>query len=227
MIFIRLKNIRQYLFTIVILTLAATNIGYSMSIATQKITYTFKLSSKTVSVSESNDYSKDYPRPDQTIQNLNIFDSDIYNDTDRTRVLHHSYWDYGKTFFFRKVKGTLSFTLVLFRTFDNQINLEQSDQFSKTIQQEFKAKYTKTELEEYGVTPPDNFVFEVINGEKWLYYKYESSGQMRFCYSIPISEKHYLMANFRFIDNSVGQKSDWKEQATSTIIQIMLSFHIK
>lgn len=220
-------RLKHHLLSTAILSLVASNIGYSMSIGNQTTTYTFRLSSKVISLTEPNDYSRDYPRPIHINQTLNIFDNVTYNDTDRSRVLHESYWDYGKIFPFSKVKGRLSFTVVLYRTFDEKIDLEKDAQFSKFMQNDFKNKYTKTEIEEYGVTPPGKYVLEDNNGSQWLYYEYDVDGQIRYCYSIPISDKHYIMANFRFIDNSIGQKSNWKGKAKSTMNQIMSSFKIE
>ena len=197
-----------------------------MSSTSKYIQYNFKLSSRSISFSEPGNYSKNFPQPQKTSLSLDIFDPDTYTDSKHTRVLHQSYWDFGKTFIFSKVKGTLYITVVLFRSYQNDLDLEKEDQFSKAIQLDFNKNNPKQDIKDYGITPPEEFKLITINRIQWVHYVYDVGGEKKFIYTIPLSEHHYLKVNLNFIDNSPGEKNNWKEHATSTMNQIMSSFKI-
>jgi len=221
------RKSRYSLFSIAIFLFAATNIGYSMAVTNKYKTYDFKLSSKIVSFSEPDNYSKDFSKPNTKNQTLNIFDPDVYTDSEYSLVLHKAYWDYGRSFFIGKVNGTLSMTVALVRTYETQLNLENGEQFKNALQLDFEHDYDKQTQEDYGITPPEEYTSQTISTSKWVHYKYDSNGEIRSVYSIPLSEQHYLQIIFSFIDNSTGKANDWEQQATSTMNQIMSSFQIK
>lgn len=196
-----------------------------MASTSNQTMYNIKLSSKSLSFSEPRDYSKDFPPPNSQNQSINIYDNDIYTDTDHTSILHQAYWDYGKGFFFGKVKGTLSITIMLIHTYQDQINLENSGQLMQAVPMDFERIYDKETRKEFRISVPDKYTNETINNSDWVHFDYKIRNEIKSVYAAPISDKHYIMVTFGYINNSSDES--WKDKAKISVNNIMSSFEIK
>jgi len=184
----------------------------------------FDLSGNSISFLSPLNYSKDFPAPTKNKYLLNIYDKSIYTDSDNTRVIRQSHWDYGKGLFFGKVKGTLSMTVVLYHTNQEKLDLKNHENFVEALKLDFEKANSKQDIVDFGIEVPLEYSIKELNGTSWGHYEYFVDGSKKISYTLALSDQHYLKINFNFINNSHTEKNDWKEQAEITIKDIMSSF---
>lgn len=190
--------------------------------------YNLNLSGSKVSFSEPANYCKDFPKPDQNMQPINIYDVDIYDLSNNTLSLHQAYWEYKQGFIIKRRKGLLSITIILVRTYDTKLDLQIPDQFKLAVQRDFENHiYDNEAREKSGISLPENYNDTEINGTQWVYFDYDVNGAPVSTYVTPLSNDHYLMVYFSFMDAVDGQYGSWVSEATATTNLIMSSFHIK
>lgn len=202
-----------------------------MNVFRKKTLIKFNFSGRLLSFSSPVNYSKDFPLPSETQYRINVYDNDIYKkpytDLESSYSIRKSYWDYGRGIFFGGVNGTLSMGMALYKTSDKNLNLKKSDDFLTAMQNDFEIIYDDQAREEFVVKLPDKYQIKKISNLNWGYYEYEMGrGEKHVAYTIPVSEQHYLMVVFNFINNSHGKKNNWEEQAQETIDFIVYSFNI-
>lgn len=200
---------------------------YASSQSTKTDQYTFMLSSIKVQFKTPSRYSKDFPKPDAFTKNINIYDTDIYNDSKTTSTLEELYFDYGKGFLFGNVNGTLKAAIQVRKTLLESSGKTNPDQLIKILHHDFDKDFSKQDLKDFAITPPRSINNLNISGIVWSHYEYTTNDQVILLYATALSEQHYLQILFKFIDNSPGEKNNWKEQASEQINGIMQSFSIK
>jgi len=187
------------------------------------------LSGQAISFLSPVNYSKNFPWPSEKEYRINIHDKDIYKsaytELENAYSIRQSYWDYGRGIIFGGAKGTLSMTVVLYRTFDKNTDAKNSSEFITALQTDFEKTYDKQAREEFGIELPEHYQTTAISNLDWGHYEYlMGRGERHVVYAIPVSKQHYLMVTFNFINNSHGEKNDWKDQAQATVDFIMSSF---
>ncbi len=226
------KQLLSKIFFIALILFVAVLINSERSMANPKSTLIkLDLSGHKMNFSSPVNYSKDFPLPSETQYRINIYDNDIYKnpytDLENSYSIRQSYWDYGRGIIFGGVKGTLSMGMALNKTSDKSLNLEKSDDFITAMQNDFEIIYDEQAREEFVVKLPEKYLIKKISNLDWGYYEYEMGrGEKHVAFSIPVSEQHYLMVVFNFINNSHGKENNWKEQAQETIDFIISSFDV-
>lgn len=69
---------------------------------------------------------------------------------------------------------------------------------------------------------PTEFTTKSLNGKEWLQYHISGRDDTD-AYVAGIDKTHYVEIHFSFIDNSRGNKSDWRERAAADEMKIMAS----
>lgn len=196
---------------------------YSMA-APKNVNVQLNLSGNKISFNSPINYSKDFSWPKETEYNINIYDKDNYTLFENSHIIRKSYWDYGKGLFFGGVKGTLSMTLVLYKTTVKKANLKNDNELIKAMELDFKSIYDEQTRNKPETVLPKEFQLKKISNKSCGYYEFVLDGDKHIVYGVPLSDEHYLMIGFNFINNSEGQKNNWKEQAQETVDFIMSSF---
>jgi len=215
----------KIIFSLLFLLAVIFNMETSMA-KPKTTTVKFDLSGSIISFSSPTNYSKDFPAPSKDKYLFNIYDKAVYTDSENTRVIRQSHWDYGKGFFFGKVKGTLSMTAVLYHTSQKDIDLKNNEDFIKALKLDFEKANSKQDIEDFGIEVPLNYSLKDLQGTSWGYYEYFIDSNKKISYTVALSDQHYLKVNFNFINNSHNEKNDWIEQAETTINEIMSSFEM-
>lgn len=175
-------------------------------------------------------YSKGLPWPAETQYQINIYDTDLYkiffDDSDNVIPIRKSYWDYGRGFVLGGVQGILSMTLALYKTSEKNVDLKINTDFIKTLQRDFEALFDEQYRKEHRVDIPERYQIETISGLNWGSYEYYIDGSRYITYGLALSDQHYLMVAFHFINNNEGKKNNWKQQAQATVDFIIASFEV-
>jgi len=224
MSFLSTYKIKNILLTII--TLLVTTMLLNNTIANDLHHYKLKLSSTLIEFDSPTNYSKDFPKPQSLDKNINIFDANSYGDTGTHSVLQQLYFDFGKGFIFGKVNGTLEATLVLRKTNLKDIDNNNPGQLLKSLEHDFYTEFSKQDLKDYDIKVNNEFSTVNISNIEWSYFDYTTNSIHNYAYAIPLSETHYLQVIFRYIDNSTGEKNNWKEQAANYQKNILESFQI-
>lgn len=210
--------------------LAIFNMGIGMA-STKSEIVEFTFSSKKISFSSPVNYSKDYPAPQEKKYTINLYDKDLYKKDYTKSVksfgIRKAYWDYGRGIIFGGVKGTLSMMTGLYSSSQNVALLKENRFFLESLQKNLEQVYDEQAREDYTVVLPEKYQFKNISNIDWAFYEYSIGGKKIVAYAYPLDEQHYLKIEFDFIDNSEGQKNNWKEQAQDTVDFIMSSFEVK
>ena len=195
----------------------------------------FDLSDTRISYDSPLNYSKRYPKSPADVQTqyrINIHDQDLYKKYSNyitSKIFHgirQSFWDYGRSMIWDDVKGTLSMSVALYRTL-HEFDPKDHDAFIKTLQADFELIYDKKARKDLKVILPEKYQMTTIASVPWGCYEFSIGGTRIVTYAYPLSDQHYLSAQFDFINNSEGQKSNWKQQAQATVDFIMASFEVK
>lgn len=185
------------------------------------------LSGNKFSFNSPANYSKDFSWPKETEYNINIYDKDNYTLFENSHIIRKSYWDYGKGLFFGSVKGTLSMTLVLYKTTDINANLKNDNELIKAMELDFKSIYDEQTRSKSEIVLPEKFQIKKVSNKNCGYYEFVLESDKHIVYGVSLSDEHYLMINFDFINNSEGPKNNWKTQAQNTVDFIISSFEVK
>jgi len=222
-----MKNLFSLLsiFLLVIL-LVLNNTEYSM--ANPKSTnIKLNLSGIEITFDSPVNYSKDFSWPKETDYAINIYDKDLYTLFENSSIIRKSHWDYGRGIIFGGVKGTLSMTIILYKTTDTKSNLKNDSDFLEALQKDFKIIYDEQSRSESKFELPETFKITKISDNSYGFYEFSVDGDKRLVYGIPLSDQHYLLIKFDFINNSEGEVNNWKEQARETVDFIMTTFLVK
>lgn len=205
------------------------SLGCSMA-NSKNVEVKLSLSGKQYTFTTPTNYSKDFPAPKTNHYKINIYDIDLYKnpytESENAYLIRQSHWDFGKGIFFGGVKGTLSMSLSLVQSAGENIDIAENETLISAIKIDFEKIYNKQAREEFDIKLPAKYQFTDEHNLSWAYYEYEmGQAQRHAVYVTPISDQHYLMLDFQFIENDGRNESDWVEQAEKTITAIVSSFN--
>ncbi len=174
-------------------------------------------------------FSRDMPAEDM-IETVNLSDKSIYQDYQKFTLIRR-WWDFKDGGFFGKEYGTLMMSLYIKEASDSlAIDTLKPLDFIDIIIDDIERN--KPENPDSLRVYSDYFAAykeKYFNHQRWMEYAQDKADppQILFLYAIPITEKHYVVAEFTSAPNdNIGIRS-FLESITEPFIQkIMQTFHI-
>ena len=188
------------------------------------------LSGNTVHFSMPENFSRDMPAEDM-IESVNLSDDEVYKDYTQFTLIRR-WWDFRESGFFGKEYGTLMMSLYIKKASESlNLTTVQPLDFVDIIVDDIKKNMPENPdplsvYSDYFAAHDEMF----INGQRWTWYVQDQGDPPSFTFSfaIPVSEQHYLEAQFISAPNDDIGLRGFIDQITKPFIdRIMNSFEIE